>query len=98
MEKIIIDGGLPLKGKVKISGSKNSALPILASTILWPGKYKFHNVPDIKDVRTMLELLKFLGSSYKFSNNKVEINSKLVNRFEAPYELVVVMVQVVLEI
>lgn len=91
MEKIIIDGGLPLKGKVKISGSKNSALPILASTILWPGKYKFHNVPDIKDVRTMLELLKFLGSSYKFSNNKVEINSKLVNRFEAPYELVKTM-------
>ncbi len=58
MEKLIIEGGTPLRGSVKVSGSKNSALPILASTILWPGIYSFHNVPDIKDVRTMLDLLK----------------------------------------
>ena len=91
MEKIVINGGVPLKGKVSISGSKNSALPILASTALFPGKYRFTNVPDIQDVRTMLELLKILGSEYTFKNNKVEITSIKLNKDEAPYDLVKTM-------
>tara|TARA_Y100001970_G_scaffold120586_1_gene149477 strand:+ start:4796 stop:6052 length:1257 start_codon:yes stop_codon:yes gene_type:complete len=91
MEKLIIEGGIPLRGSIKVSGSKNSALPILASTILWPGIYNFHNVPDIKDVRTMLELLKFLGSECSFKKNKVKINSIKINKHEAPYDLVKTM-------
>ena len=91
MEKLIIEGGTPLRGSVKVSGSKNSALPILASTILWPGIYSFHNVPDIKDVRTMLDLLKFLGSECSFKKNKVKINSIKINKYEAPYNLVKTM-------
>ena len=62
MEKLIIDGGIPLKGRVKISGSKNAALPILAATVVYPNNYSFNNIPDIQDVRTMLELLKILGA------------------------------------
>ena len=91
MEKIVIEGGLPLKGKVSISGSKNSALPILAATAVFPGSYKFTNVPDIQDVRTMLELLKILGSRYTFKNNKVEITSTKLSKHEAPYDLVKTM-------
>ena len=74
MEKLIIDGGTPLKGRVKISGSKNAALPILAATAVYPNKYSFNNIPDIQDVRTMLELLKILGAEYKLKNNKVVQN------------------------
>ena len=88
MEKIVIEGGFPLKGKVSISGSKNSALPILAATAIFPGSYKFTNVPDIQDVRTMLELLKILGSRYTFKNNKVEITSTKLSKHEAPNDLV----------
>ena len=50
MEKLIIDGGTPLKGRVKISGSKNAALPILAATAVYPNKYSFNNIPDIQDL------------------------------------------------
>ena len=91
MEKIIISGGFPLKGRIKVSGSKNSALPILAATAVYPGKYKLSNVPDIQDVRTMLNLLKILGCTYKFQANKVEINTAKLNKFEAPYDLVKTM-------
>ena len=91
MEKIIISGGFPLKGRIKVSGSKNSALPILAATAVYPGKYKLSNVPDIQDVRTMLNLLKILGCTYKFQGNKVEINTAKLNKFEAPYDLVKTM-------
>jgi len=91
MEKIIISGGFPLKGRIKVSGSKNSTLPILAATAVYPGKYKLNNVPDIQDVRTMLQLLKILGCTYKFQANKVEINTEKLNKFEAPYDLVKTM-------
>ena len=91
MEKLIIDGGTPLKGRVKISGSKNAALPILAATAVYPNKYSFNNIPDIQDVRTMLELLKILGAEYKFKNNKVVINTINIKKHEAPYNLVKTM-------
>ena len=91
MEKLIIDGGTPLKGRVKISGSKNAALPILAATVVYPNKYSLNNIPDIQDVRTMLELLKVLGAKYKFKNNKVVINTINIKKHEAPYDLVKTM-------
>jgi len=91
MEKLIIDGGTPLKGRVKISGSKNAALPILAATVVYPNKYSLNNIPDIQDVRTMLELLKILGAKYKFKNNKVVINTINIKKHEAPYDLVKTM-------
>ena len=60
MEKLIIEGGVSLQGKVKISGSKNSCLPILAATLLTDEACVIKNVPDLRDVHTMLKILNVL--------------------------------------
>ena len=91
MEKIIIEGGKALEGTVRTSGSKNSALPILAGTILSGNKYQIENVPEISDVFTMLKLLETLGAEYSFKNNVVLINTEKITKHEAPYELVKTM-------
>ena len=70
MQKLIIKGNKNLSGTVKISGSKNAALPILASTILSNNKITIKNVPFVKDVITMSELLKYLGSDIKLNFKK----------------------------
>ncbi len=61
MEKFIIEGGIPLKGEVTPSGNKNSALPILAATLLTGEPVTLHNLPDIRDVRDMRQLVASLG-------------------------------------
>ena len=61
MSKFIIQGGKKLEGEVKISGSKNAALPIIAATVLNGGKTILYNVPDIQDVQTMFEIIKDIG-------------------------------------
>ena len=91
MDKINIETSNNLSGTVKISGSKNSSLPILAATVLWGSQYKIKNVPEISDVYTMLELIKQLGGSYEFDKNVVEINTEKISSYEAPYELVKTM-------
>jgi len=58
MQKILIDGGVPLRGRVKVSGAKNSALPLLMATILAEGEHRLHNVPELVDVRTTRRLLR----------------------------------------
>ena len=70
MQKLIIKGNKNLSGTVKISGSKNATLPILASTILSNNKITINNVPFVKDVITMSELLKHLGSNIKTNSKK----------------------------
>ena len=70
MQKLIIKGKKSLTGTVKISGSKNATLPILASTILSNNKITIKNVPFVKDVITMSELLKYLGSDIKLNFKK----------------------------
>ena len=70
MQKLIIKGKKSLTGTVKISGSKNATLPILASTILSNNKITIKNVPLVKDVITMSELLKYLGSDIKLNLKK----------------------------
>ena len=70
MQKLIIKGKKGLTGTVKISGSKNATLPILASTILSNNKITIKNVPFVKDVITMSELLKYLGSDIKLNFKK----------------------------
>ena len=70
MQKLIIKGKKSLNGTVKISGSKNATLPILASTILSNNKITIKNVPFVKDVITMSELLKYLGSDIKLNFKK----------------------------
>ncbi len=75
MDKIVIEGGRPLKGSVKISGAKNSALPILFSTLLVEGKHIIKNLPDLADVNYSLKILEELGATYKFDkeNSTAEI-------------------------
>ena len=69
MDVIEIIGGKPLKGKVRISGSKNAALPILASTLLTNSKVRLTNIPDLSDIFSMIELLKSLNVKiYKKTN------------------------------
>ena len=93
MQKLIIDGKKILSGSINISGSKNSALPILAATIL-NNHTTIKNIPYVNDIMTMLNLLKFIGLKYKLSKNKnlVEVinNEKNINTV-APYKLVKTM-------
>lgn len=90
MNKYIIRGGKKLTGKVKISGAKNSALKIMAASILSEKPVTLRNVPDIEDVRTMVEVLKTLNAVVEFraEANVLKLDCSKINNFEAPYELV----------
>lgn len=87
MKSYIIEGGKKLEGTVKISGSKNASLPILAATILSEKTNKLYNVPQIKDTKTTLEILKLLGCKIKQNSGKIEINSKNITKTEIPENL-----------
>lgn len=90
MAKFIIQKSPSLRGNVKISGSKNSVLPILAASLLAEGKSKVGDVPFLKDVVIMQQLLQYLGANIKWSKTKseIEINSDNIIEHEAPYDLV----------
>ncbi len=91
MDKLIIHGGKRLNGEIPISGAKNAALPILCTGLLTADDVVLTNVPRLKDVETMLELLRQMGVSIKQEGEKMVLNGKNVNRFDAPYELVKTM-------
>ncbi|MFQ5824042.1 MAG: UDP-N-acetylglucosamine 1-carboxyvinyltransferase [bacterium] len=91
MDKIVIIGGRQLKGTVKISGAKNAVLPIMAATLLAPGKFTIRNVPDLRDVKTMAHLLRIIGAQVEFVDHTLKINTTNCNCYEAPYELVKTM-------
>ena len=76
MDRIEIDGGIQLKGKIKISGSKNASLPILAATLLTDKKSKITNVPELADVYSMINLLRSLNANVEFSKNCCLIKTK----------------------
>lgn len=88
MDKIIIEGGHPLKGEVKISGAKNAALPILVSSLLADGWNTYTNVPDLKDIESTIMLLSKLGAKIEREKDTVRINASGLNNYEAPYDLV----------
>ena len=92
MQKLIIKGKRELTGKISISGSKNATLPILAASIL-ASQVKLKNVPLVKDIFTMVELLNFIGLETKFLKNKntIEIKRKKNINTLAPYRLVKTM-------
>ena len=93
MDKLEVFGAKKLKGQVKISGSKNAALPILASTILSNKKIYLTNLPRVKDIETMIKLLESLGSKVKYLKNKNSIsihNDRKIKTFVA-YNLVKTM-------
>jgi len=90
LDKIVIYGGKRLEGEVRISGSKNAALPILVSSLLTDGWNTFHNVPDLVDIRTIKKLLKSLGAEIE-EGNALRINAGEIDNCEASYELVKTM-------
>lgn len=91
MDKLVIEGGVKLSGKVKISGAKNACLPILAASILTDDECRLSNVPDLKDVFTMIDILKALGRGVKKEESTIKISSGAVKNVTASYELVSTM-------
>ena len=81
----------PLSGAVTISGAKNAALPLIASTILSANLIHINNVPEVADIKTFLVLLKNLGASYTLKNNQLSINSQTINSTKATYDIVKTM-------
>jgi UDP-N-acetylglucosamine 1-carboxyvinyltransferase len=88
MDKIIVEGGRPLTGEVKISGAKNAALPILISSLLTDGTCTFTNVPDLMDIQSTSLLLSHLGARVEAREDTIRIDAGDMAQFEAPYDLV----------
>lgn len=87
MDKILVHGGASLSGNVKISGSKNSALPILAATLLTKEPCVIHHVPDLSDIHYMLQILSHLGAQVERASGVVTVQAEKIIT-EAPYEIV----------
>ena len=89
MDAIVIEGGVPLKGRVRVSGAKNAALPILAATLLMEGEVRLEGVPDLRDIRTMLGLLQELGSAVeRNADGTLSLTVTDESAVEAPYKVV----------
>jgi len=90
MDRILIRGGAPLSGEIRASGSKNSSLALMAAALLASGEVILRNVPRLRDVETMLEILRALGASadWESDDHCLRIDPTTVNHQEAPYDLV----------
>tara|TARA_B100001063_G_scaffold196487_1_gene188458 strand:+ start:19 stop:1272 length:1254 start_codon:yes stop_codon:yes gene_type:complete len=91
MQKLEVFGAKKLKGQITISGSKNASLPILAASLLSNKKIILKNLPKVRDIETMLNLLKSLGSKIKSSNHQITVNNKKQKKNFASYNLVKTM-------
>lgn len=92
MDKLLIQGGARLNGEVRISGAKNSALPILAATLLADEPVTICNLPHLHDITTMLELIRRMGVELTVDEKlSVEVDTRTIKEFHAPYELVKTM-------
>lgn len=93
MDRFQIEGGIPLQGEVRISGAKNAALPMMAACLLTAEPVILHNVPPLKDVGTLIKLLKGMGVSVenRTADECLVLQASEVTRAEAPYELVKTM-------
>jgi len=92
VDKLQINGGIPLEGEVRISGAKNATLPIIAGALLADGPVTIRNVPHLQDVTTMIELLGRMGVSVTIDEKmRIEIDPTTTRECFAPYELVKTM-------
>jgi UDP-N-acetylglucosamine 1-carboxyvinyltransferase len=93
MQKIVVTGGVPLSGEVRISGAKNAVLPILCATLLADGPVDIGNVPHLHDVITTIKLLRELGAQveHDIDSGHVRVDARSVKSHVAPYELVKTM-------
>lgn len=87
MDRFIITGGTPLKGTVRIAGAKNATLPIMAASLLCPGSCQIHEVPDLRDVRVMCEILKLMGAQVERGKGYCQIDAWNVASCEVPENL-----------
>ena len=90
MDSFIIEGGVPLRGVIEVSGSKNAALPILMASIAVDDQVTYTNVPDLRDIHTTIKLLNILGREASLENGVVRVKNGQLGR-EAPYDLVKTM-------
>lgn len=89
MDKLIIKGGNRLEGNIKVSGSKNAALPILVACILSDTPVKIMNAPNLRDINTVIELMSVLGASFTLDETfSIQVDATSINQFKAPYDLV----------
>ncbi|UCG50656.1 MAG: UDP-N-acetylglucosamine 1-carboxyvinyltransferase [Candidatus Latescibacterota bacterium] len=88
MDKFVINGPCTLRGAVEISGAKNAVLPLMAAALLTRGKSVIENVPNLRDVSTMMRLLGILGAEVEFEKGVITIDTTRLTSFEAPYDLV----------
>ncbi|HEV8538555.1 MAG TPA: UDP-N-acetylglucosamine 1-carboxyvinyltransferase [Bacteroidota bacterium] len=86
MDKFVIHGGRKLKGTIAISGAKNAAIALMPATLLASGKYRFSNMPELRDIATMAKLLQMMGVDIEKETHVLNVNTFRVNKFEAPYE------------
>lgn len=92
MDKLVIKGGAPLQGEIRISGAKNAALPILAATLLTDEPMLIGNIPHLHDITTTMELLGRMGSELVIDERmNIEVNNRNITSLYAPYELVKTM-------
>jgi len=91
MDKLVIEGGAPLGGEVRVSGAKNAALPILCASLLTPEPLTLANVPSLNDVRTMRSLLGQMGVSAEQDDGALTLSAANIEWPLAPYELVKTM-------
>jgi len=88
MDRFIVDGGIPLTGRVAANGSKNATLPLMAAALLTQGTTVIEGVPDLQDVRTMAMVLRMLGADVQLSKGALILETSQAKGWEAPYELV----------
>jgi UDP-N-acetylglucosamine 1-carboxyvinyltransferase len=88
VERLLVTGGRRLTGSVRVGGAKNSALKLLAASLLAEGRTVLHNVPDISDCRTMVDVLQHLGAEVQRDGGSVVIDTRSARGLETPYELV----------
>ena len=91
MQKLSIQGGVPLAGEVRVAGAKNAALPILAAALLTADPVHITNLPQLNDVRTMVKLLERMGVHAKAGEHDVELKADAIGEPFAPYDLVKTM-------
>ncbi|TLM76661.1 MAG: UDP-N-acetylglucosamine 1-carboxyvinyltransferase, partial [Actinobacteria bacterium] len=88
MRSILVRGGQPLTGEVRVEGAKNSALKLIAAALMAPGASRIRNVPDIADVSLMAEVVAGLGARVTREDHSIVVDASHVDRVEAPYEMV----------
>lgn len=88
MDRLVVEGGIPLRGLVRASGSKNATLPLMAAALLAPGVTRIEGAPDLQDIRTMAMVLRVLGADVRLEGGVLTALTTSARGIEAPYELV----------